>query len=1301
MITRINSLEVYNPIRDHISLNFELVQDGDEMLDKLTQDLISNGFNPEKSRVLVFVRTKKLAEEASYALKDRLRGKKMDYADKVDYYHAGLEGTEREERFDNYNNGETVILIATKAFGMGMDIKNIHFIYHLGPSSTFEDYLQEIGRAGRNVEMLTAAGFSSDNPIQTKCLLTKNDFKKLKDLQHGTQITWYDIKNVRETMLFYVEKFRSLDVEDNAPFPLPLDLLEGNQDYEEINNKETFFRVALYWLEKLERIRLGVYIPTHLPLIINSFEVSLNSITKPEDKDKLISLRKLLMDYTSGNDMKDDRVIINLGYFTHKLKVNTRELYRLLFIAQSVSMLEIDRNMVMQPTKTRTAELVKWGNGTFTKSPIIEAVFNLAEELINLSQPRDQINLDGEFLDQLSNEISESAFNEENIFWKEKKNNKQNTTVPISEIRKKLIDDFKNKRAKFAFKLIGFLPKIKHKTIISLGEDNKHANITQLIYNGNENKSESIKLLQQYKKNLYAIINHISKEFIKRGKKSYNIVDLLIKFGMVDLGDDYLQQIIFLAKSLAYLKGNGSLVPMGIEMYLLNTNEINEEDRDSLDFRIFNEYIENSQMKELRLLALECLSIIPVNSYDKFIKEYFRSEDIASLIHLLEEYIGEDHENLRAFRTEALKKAKKELSEEQRAVYEAPITRNLQVIAGPGSGKTHTLILRVAKLIQEEKVSPENILVLAYNRAVVVELKERLGKLFKNLGYAKLINRLKVFTFHGFVKYCLKEEVKDLDFDQWTQKFLNKAKEEPGLISQILGPVKFVFVDEFQDITTERLEMLKLIANPTKTHVCVIGDPNQSIYGYERANAGDSMDPKPYYDQFDKLYHPLRMELSDNYRSYPDILDKAEELLSLNESKFPMPKLNAIKTPVDDKPYCEIIDYEKNRIKWKDKLLDLVKTKDESGRKRYKQIAIMFRSNNEVYRAYNLLQDVDFLNEVRIRVQGSKASYYKTREFHYVLNNFYEGRREEEIKGDHIKEYEVYKAGLIEKFPAWDKYLLDLFHCLLWEFEVEREEGSVYGDLIEFVKDLSFKDDGQLGKIYRNHILKVSSSDDRQEIIITTMHKVKGLEFDAVLTPPSFSNLPQIADRGLNETRLKELIEEERRLYYVAYTRAKYALVAINYNREKALLAGKKYEFSDEILNIIGVSITDGTEKLFLGWGATERGLTAHKFIEQKIKVGDKLKLKRTQNSWSINVNGRIVGYLSGEESQKLNGRVNSSNLLGFSVSGIYVFTYQDSVDSDERNRTGFSKKWLNEAKERGYIYIIDFSGYGKLTQNH
>src|SRR5690606_25676111 len=109
---------------------------------------------------------------------------------------------------------------------------------------------------------------------------------------------------------------------------------------------------------------------------------------------------------------------------------------------------------------------------------------------------------------------------------------------------------------------------------------------------------------------------------------------------------------------------------------------------------------------------------------------------------------------------------------------------NLQVIAGPGSGKTHTLILRVARLIQVEKVQPENILVLAYNRAVVVELKDRLGKLFKDLGYSRLIKRLKVFTFHGFIKYCLGSQLIDLPFNLWTPEFMRIATTSPGLITQ-------------------------------------------------------------------------------------------------------------------------------------------------------------------------------------------------------------------------------------------------------------------------------------------------------------------------------------------------------------------------------------------------------------------------------------------------------------------------------------------------------------------------------------
>jgi superfamily I DNA/RNA helicase len=57
----------------------------------------------------------------------------------------------------------------------------------------------------------------------------------------------------------------------------------------------------------------------------------------------------------------------------------------------------------------------------------------------------------------------------------------------------------------------------------------------------------------------------------------------------------------------------------------------------------------------------------------------------------------------------------------------------LLCIAGPGSGKTHVLTLRCARLIYKEHILPEHILVLAYNRAVVVELRNRLNKLFTSL----------------------------------------------------------------------------------------------------------------------------------------------------------------------------------------------------------------------------------------------------------------------------------------------------------------------------------------------------------------------------------------------------------------------------------------------------------------------------------------------------------------------------------------------------------------------------------------
>ena len=64
---------------------------------------------------------------------------------------------------------------------MGMDIPNIHYIVHYSPPSVMEDYLQEVGRAGRNEDMYKEVGFSVENPIPTICLWSKEDIKKAKE----------------------------------------------------------------------------------------------------------------------------------------------------------------------------------------------------------------------------------------------------------------------------------------------------------------------------------------------------------------------------------------------------------------------------------------------------------------------------------------------------------------------------------------------------------------------------------------------------------------------------------------------------------------------------------------------------------------------------------------------------------------------------------------------------------------------------------------------------------------------------------------------------------------------------------------------------------------------------------------------------------------------------------------------------------------------------------------------------------------------------------------------------------------
>ena len=95
-----------------------------------------------KGTGIVYVRSRKMTREISEFLqKNRIS---------ADYYHAGLSGLSREKKQDDWHSGKTRVIVATNAFGMGIDKANVRFVIHYGPADSPEAYFQEAGRGGRD-----------------------------------------------------------------------------------------------------------------------------------------------------------------------------------------------------------------------------------------------------------------------------------------------------------------------------------------------------------------------------------------------------------------------------------------------------------------------------------------------------------------------------------------------------------------------------------------------------------------------------------------------------------------------------------------------------------------------------------------------------------------------------------------------------------------------------------------------------------------------------------------------------------------------------------------------------------------------------------------------------------------------------------------------------------------------------------------------------------------------------------------------------------------------------------------------
>ncbi len=282
-----------------------------------------------------------------------------------------------------------------------------------------------------------------------------------------------------------------------------------------------------------------------------------------------------------------------------------------------------------------------------------------------------------------------------------------------------------------------------------------------------------------------------------------------------------------------------------------------------------------------------------------------------------------------------------DLDADQRAAAEV-VHGPLLIAAGPGSGKTRTLTRRIAHLITAHGVPAAQCLAITFTRRAAAEMTERLADLlpaggaavpvhtFHSLGLSILREQANAAGLHrGFriadederralLAECLAvpdrkaasllraistakrtQAVPDddvatamtayaeamslrnwLDFDDLVGRALQTLDADPGLAARYRDRYRWISVDEFQDVDEQQYRLIRLLA-PADANLCVIGDPNQAIYGFRGADAA-------CFRRFGVDYPAARgVHLTRNYRSSGTIVTASAQVIATADDASP------------------------------------------------------------------------------------------------------------------------------------------------------------------------------------------------------------------------------------------------------------------------------------------------------------------------------------------------------------------------------------------------------------------------------
>ncbi len=431
-----------------------------------------------------------------------------------------------------------------------------------------------------------------------------------------------------------------------------------------------------------------------------------------------------------------------------------------------------------------------------------------------------------------------------------------------------------------------------------------------------------------------------------------------------------------------------------------------------------------------------------------------------------------------------------------------------------------------------------------------------------------------------------------MDFDDMLVKTFELFEKRADILKLWQEKFRYILIDEFQDINMVQYEVIRMLSAP-ENNLFIVGDDDQSIYGFRGARPDIMLGfPKDYPNT-------TILHLSDNYRSTKAIVNGALRVIGNNEKRYAkeMRTLNEqgdtvhiqeVLHPLEEGKYVveEIKKARKRGVPAKQIAVLFRSTMDaRSLVETCMQHQIPFQMKDHIFNLYEHFIGRDLMAYFSM-AQGDRSR----RNFLAVMNrpNRYIGRNAVEEKEISFEELRKFYAEMewmqeridqleldlrmlgrmapygaiqyIRKSIGYDEFLKEyaafrkikpeeLFD-ILYEIEERAKAFKTMADWFDHIEEYS----KQL------RLQAERRKDEKDAVAFMTMHGAKGLEFDTVFM---IGANEKVIPYKKAETR--EAIEEERRMFYVAMTRAKRKLI-ISYTRERNGKAMQPSRFVRELL---------------------------------------------------------------------------------------------------------------------------------------